>query len=652
MSFLPFLPEATTVAIPKRVGTAKAIRKRVAAGAVGCDACPMQREWPRLLTARMKTQTNKNDDILVLGGMPNHPDDKSGQPFSSELGKMVRDAIPSREMSRVSFGNVARCCGPEVGLQEAAHACGGFLEAEIAAGRFKAILAIGNAALQRFAPGAQVMDSYALKFPIEIGGKSLWCFAVHDPYFVERLKGEWNDGPAMPIFKASIKRFFQGVDEWDNPRVIKLHANDVLLPKTAAEAQEIYEAMEGPLGIDLESSELKPYIKGARLLTGAISDGNLTMAFPIDHPEEQTSWGLAMCLKAATERKWIAHNAGMELVWMTWHAHGEAAFETFDDTMAQARLYFERAGASDLGTVSQIILGTNLKLLSDVRAARIMEYPLSEILPYNGLDAQGSALINRLLKPLVKPEPYQVAIDAVQATSQMELMGLTVDRDQAAALRIHWQKEIDETVDKVFKVYEVREFELQKGRKFSISAPADLGDALVEYGKIHLPKTPKGKQYQTSDEILSRYAEDNPLAKAVLHWRASNKLVSTYIDPVEEAVDRYQDALLHPSYTVLLTRTGRLSSNDPNIQNFPKRKHHELRRMIRARFGHIFLALDYGQLEARVIAMASRDKVFCKAILDGFDVHSFWLDECLKIHPDYLDHLAIETNLVGASGRC
>jgi DNA polymerase-1 len=137
----------------------------------------------------------------------------------------------------------------------------------------------------------------------------------------------------------------------------------------------------------------------------------------------------------------------------------------------------------------------------------------------------------------------------------------------------------------------------------------------------------------------------------VLDYRAANKLVSTYIDPLEEALTINADGLLHPSYTVLLTRTGRLSSNDPNIQNFPKRKHKELRRQIKARFGHVFLALDYGQLEARIIAMASRDRVFCKAIIDGFDVHSAWLDECLKIHPDYLEHLAVETNLVGGDPK-
>lgn len=642
-------------AVAPRGKSARATRHTLAVAATGCDACSVKASWPSLLTARMKTDGPKRADVLVLGGMPTLKDDEKGKPFQSPLGLKVRNLIPSRERERVAYQNVARCAGTEAELTRAAHACSVHLERDILEGDYKAILAVGNAAMQRLAPGTQVSDAYGLRFPVEIAGKTLWAVGLHDAWSIEKMQGMFREGqgPGPAIWNATAKRFFQTFETWPEPHITKLDPAAILYPQNKDDFWDIASEMRGAVGVDLESSRLKPYIVGARLLTGAVSDGAITMAFPIDHPDGSNTWALPALLKLVQERQWIAHNAGMELLWLAYHARRlgiSSDFHAYDDTMAQVRLYFERAGCSDLGTASQLVLGTNLKNLSPVTASRIMEYPLSEILPYNGLDAQGSALIHLALINEVPAKPYKVMLDAIQSTTEMELMGLTIDPAQSTALRLRWQAEIDRTLADAHTLYEVREFEATHGRKFNIGSP-DVGEALVTFGKVKLPRTPAGKQYKTDDATLSVECPDNPLARAVLDYRAATKLVSTYIDPLEAALTSNSDGLLHPSYTVLLTRTGRLSSNDPNIQNFPKRKHKELRRQIRARLGHLFYALDYGQLEARIIAMASRDRVFCKAILEGFDVHSAWLDECLKIHPVYLDHLAIETNMVGGDPK-
>jgi DNA polymerase I-like protein with 3'-5' exonuclease and polymerase domains/uracil-DNA glycosylase len=630
--------------------------KQIAAGAKGCDACPMQRRWSQLLTPRMRISGPADADVLVLGAAPNDFDDKRGKPFESDHGKMISSIIPGHDKNRIAYGYMTRCAsepGKEID-KAAVHACSIHLAEDIARGSYKAILGVGDIPLHHFAPGQFTYEAFGLRFPISIGDKQLWYYPVHDQNFVERLKGRYDDGPAMPILRSDIKRLFRNLDKWERPAPVKLDPAQVIIAKSYADGIELLDAMEGKIGLDFESNMLKPYMIGSQLITGAASDGELTMAWVIEHPEDPNDWGARLALHIAQTRPWIAHNAAMELIWLIDYAKRlgiEPRFQPFDDTMALARLYFERAGMSGLDSVSLIVLGHDVKQLLQVRAARIMEYPLAEVLPYNGLDAQASALIYRRLIDRVNARPYAALLGSVRSTTEMEYRGLTVALEESAALRSIWEAKRHDEEDRAPRIYEAREFQENEGRAFRISAPEDVGLALAKYGKLALPMTPKGKQYQTDDAVLNKLAPDNPLVMSVLAYREANKLISTYIDPIERAHNVYSDGLLHPSYTTMLTRTGRLSSNDPNIQNFPKRKFKELRRQIKARYGHLFFAFDYGQLEARIIAMASRDAAFCKAILNGFDVHGYWLDRLLAIEPSYLDRLAIETNLVGSDPK-
>jgi DNA polymerase-1 len=290
-------------------------------------------------------------------------------------------------------------------------------------------------------------------------------------------------------------------------------------------------------------------------------------------------------------------------------------------------------------------LGIDIKTLSNVVASRINDFPLSEILPYNGLDALASALVYR--KPYMQriaanDSNYARFNEAAISTAYMELMGLPVDLTASAELRAQWQTASQDAVRDVPHIYEVRKFEEERQKEFNLASSRDVGDALAIYGKIPLPRT--AQQYSTSDETLQKLCPEHPLAKAVLAGRSADKMISTYIEPCEQVPSLYYDGMLHPGYTALLTATTRLSSNGPNIQNFPKRKHKELRRQVVPPPGHIFVAFDYGQLEARLIAMASKDRNLCKFILDGFDIHSKWLNNCLDIYPEYLDTLAVEVN--------
>jgi DNA polymerase I-like protein with 3'-5' exonuclease and polymerase domains/uracil-DNA glycosylase len=620
--------------------------------AVGCDACGLRAVWPSILSPRMKAVGPRDADVLILGGNLTQADDMAGAPWSLKgegPDDLIRRAIPRHWQDRVAYQSMVRCYPNRAAAGDLrhAHACSAHLAEDIESRPIKHILAVGSMAVRYFLPGEQINEIYGIRVPLQIGSKIVWFYPVFDPQYVFEAKGKFDDGPVAPVFFADIKRFFAELDRWPAPKIVKANPDDVIIPESYDEAKHLITRMEGKLGHDIETSALKPMRNDAKILTGAFSDGALTIAFPIQHPERSTDWGERLILETLREREWVAHNAGFELLWaldLAERMGEQPCFKPFDDSMAMGRVYHHRHHLLNLGVLTRIHLGVNIKTRSPVNAARIMEYPIAEVLPYNGLDALGSVGIAHEILDTVDGDNYRRFIAAVESTTRMELMGLDVDLEASRRLRTEWQAKADAATQGVRQIYEVKQFEAERGVKFNLASGEDVGDALAIYGKVPLEKTPGGKQYATDDDTLHKLAPDNPLVKAVLAYRESNKIISTYLDPVEEVPVVYRDGKLHPGYTTLLTATTRLSSNGPNIQNFPKRKHKELREQVVAPEGHFFVAFDYGQLEARVIAMASRDRNLMAGIIDGRDIHSDWLENCLNIYPDYLQRLAEETN--------
>jgi DNA polymerase-1 len=485
---------------------------------------------------------------------------------------------------------------------------------------------------------------HGIRFPLRIGGKVVWYFPVLHPAYVLRMGGERS--AVAPIFKADIKTFFANVDRWRPARIADLALDQVQIMRDRAPAEAALARMQRPLAVDLETSKLRPFHRDAKILTAAFSDGDTTIAFPIEHEQAKScTWGRKLLLDTISSTPWIAHNAAFELLWF-WAA-AEAASDdwrpgSFDDTMALGRLYHERETLLSLDDLSRVHLGVAVKELSPVDPRKIENFPLDEVLRYCGLDALASALLYRQLHKQVDRDNYQRILASIVSTVAMERAGLPIDPEASERLRQDWTARKQEVAAEAGRIYEVREFERHMQKPFSISNPNDVGQALAVYGRVPLPKTGSGK-WSTDDAILEKQCKDHPLVSCVHRYREAAKIISTYIEPVTKARQDNADGQLHPGYTTMLTATGRLSSHEPNIQNFPRRRHKEVRRQIVAPDRHLMLAFDYGQLEARVIAMASRDQQLCDAIMHGYDVHQHWLDRLLKLYPTYLQTIAERT---------
>lgn len=638
---------------PAPAGKVQRKQLSVKSGVRGCSACTLRETWPRISSAKMPTYAETDDpDILILGEAPGKTEDQKNRQFVGDSGLYLRQLVPGRFNARIAWQNSVRCRPDKnrTPTPQEVYACSEYLDDDIDRLPIKYILGVGAVPLARFMPrtttNAGIGRIHGNKFPVRVGKHTMWYFPVLHPSYVMRNEGKYDEGPVFPPWAADMRKFFREFETWGKPQIYDLDPRKVIIPGNREEAENLVRRMAGPTGIDIETTDLRPYNKGARLLTASMSDGDTTIAFPINHPDAQNEWGLDFLLTIAETRHWVAHNALFEYVWLLYHSAQENRkrdIHIFEDTMALARLYHQRESILELGLVSNIHLGVNVKALSMVKAARILDYPLKEILVYNGLDSMATAPIYHKLIREVKRDNYEALLARVESFAMMQLLGLDCDAVEARKLQDEWAEKQAVALEQVRGMHEVRQYERKYG-EFNIGSPEQVGRCLVEFGNIALPPTKDEKAYVTDEETLVNLAPDSELVKGLLDWREADKLRGTYIQPLLNIPKNTVDGRLHPCYSPLLVASFRSQSEDPNSQNFPKRKHRELRRPIVVPQGYVMAAFDYGQLQVRILAMESKDRRLIKELLKGVDIHSRWLNNALEIYPTYLERLAHETN--------
>ena len=246
---------------------------------------------------------------------------------------------------------------------------------------------------------------------------------------------------------------------------------------------------------------------------------------------------------------------------------------------------------------------------------------MEEIKEYAAEDADITLQLKEVFSPILdKAETKklfeEIEIPLIPVLASMEMEGINLDIDYLKSMSIDMQKEINEFEQKIYEA---------AGEKFNLASPKQLGDILFEKLKIGGAKQKKTKtgQYATGEEVLSYLANDNPIVAAILEWRQMVKLQSTYIDALPNQVDA-KTKRVHTDYMQTVAATGRLSSNNPNLQNIPIRT--ERGRLIRKAFiardeNYTLLSADYSQIELRIIAALSGEENMIKAFQNNEDIH-------------------------------
>ncbi len=246
---------------------------------------------------------------------------------------------------------------------------------------------------------------------------------------------------------------------------------------------------------------------------------------------------------------------------------------------------------------------------------------LEEIKEYAAEDADITLQLKEVFSPILdKAETKklfdEIEIPLIPVLAAMEMEGINLDEDFLKSMSVTMQKDINEFEQKIYET---------AGEKFNLASPKQLGDILFDKLKIGGAKQKKTKtgQYATGEEVLSYLANDNPIVKDILEWRQMVKLQSTYIDALPNQVDA-TTGRVHTDYMQTVAATGRLSSNNPNLQNIPIRT--ERGRLIRKAFiardeNYTLLSADYSQIELRIIAALSGEENMIKAFQNNEDIH-------------------------------
>lgn len=209
---------------------------------------------------------------------------------------------------------------------------------------------------------------------------------------------------------------------------------------------------------------------------------------------------------------------------------------------------------------------------------------------------------------------YDIELKLASILANMEKEGILVDKDYLDSLEGEIKEKLKTLEEKIYAISE---------EEFNISSPKQLGVILFEKLNIPYPKKSKNSNYSTDKEVLDKIRLFNPIVSLVEEYRMLSKLNSNYVVGLKEQI--MSDNKVHTIYNQCLTRTGRLSSKDPNLQNIPN--HDEYGRLIRKCFvsqeGYTFLSSDYSQIELRLFAELSNVESLKEAFINSEDIHSF-----------------------------
>jgi len=246
---------------------------------------------------------------------------------------------------------------------------------------------------------------------------------------------------------------------------------------------------------------------------------------------------------------------------------------------------------------------------------------LETIKEYAAEDADITFQLKQLFEPQLSKDNLKtlfenVEIPLIPVLADMESEGVKVDINVLNLYSAELQAEIIEVEKEIFDL---------AGETFNISSPLQLGKILFDKLKIvENAKQTKTKQYSTGEEILQKLVNKHPIIEKILDYRSLTKLKSTYVDSLPELTNP-RTGRIHTSYNQAVAATGRLSSNNPNLQNIPIRT--ERGREIRKAFvprneDFVLLSADYSQIELRIIASISEDKGMIYAFNNGLDIHT------------------------------
>jgi DNA polymerase-1 len=650
-----------------------------------CKACPLKhpmhegREW-----------NNKNPDIpaagsskpliYVLGEAPGAQEDAERAHFVGKSGQLLRAQIPREFLPDIRWNNVVRTRPPENREPDyvEVESCRPSIIRDIEHTKPKAIFGFGAIPLSWAAGQSGLNNWRGRRLPVQVGSHTCWFYSFHHPAYITRSRDEAEKRTGRTlrdsdvgsederVFRFDLARAFAEIDSLPPAQVVTtkeaMQGVEWVTDCTQAglariEAFLTWAGEADVVGVDYETNSKRPYAKTAKVLTIAVGTPLRSLAFPYLH--SQAKWSLehrkqlrtiwTAFLNKPRMRKAV-HNLPFELEWSAAHFDDRCLLHSeWEDTMSQAAVLDERTGRgegqrkNEQGPLSLDFLvrqyfGLALKALSTTDTKNLDNEPLVDVLRYNAMDAKFHCMLSDIQMARIRKEGflnlYEDDLYQIAPLTRMQLKGLPVNQDRVEALSAKYTAELRRFDEKIAKYPLVAEFERLKGTRFDPSNNPDVTYLVRDMMKRKEGMRGESGSYSVEEDVLKLIG--NPLTNDILARRKITKVKSTYNDGLRVGgAYLHDDGMLHPQTNTTVTATGRTSMEDPNGQNWPKRNEgqKEVRSQIEAPDEHVMVAIDYGQIQARNIAMESKDPVFVKALWERYDVHMEWAERLAHAYP-------------------
>ncbi|HEY6504693.1 MAG TPA: DNA polymerase I [Chitinophagaceae bacterium] len=322
---------------------------------------------------------------------------------------------------------------------------------------------------------------------------------------------------------------------------------------------------------------------------------------------------------------WVGQNLKYDMLVLKWYDI-EIAGKLFDTMLAH--YVIEPDGKRGMDILSARYLGYEPVHIEELIGKKgkaqgnMRDVELDKIKDYAAEDADITLQLKNVFVPLLKKKEVEKVFNEVEnplvkVLTNMEYEGIKVDVEFLADYSKELQKDAKKAEESVYK---------QAGVRFNLSSPKQLGEVLFDKLKLD-PSAKKTKtgQYQTGEDVLLKLAaKGHQIVDNILAYRELTKLKSTYVDALPQLINR-KTGRVHTTYGQAVAVTGRLQSNNPNLQNIPVRtdRGKEVRKAFVPRDSkHILLSADYSQIELRIVAAISGDKNMCAAFKKGIDIHT------------------------------
>jgi DNA polymerase-1 len=321
---------------------------------------------------------------------------------------------------------------------------------------------------------------------------------------------------------------------------------------------------------------------------------------------------------------WIGQNIKYDLIVLKWYGHSLKG-KLYDTMLAHYVIEPEGKRSMDMLSIKYLnyepvsieaLIGKKGKNQLSMR-----DVPLEQIKEYAAEDADITLQLKQALDPLLLQQEvsdvfYKVEDPLVPVLVDMEFEGVGVDVNFLNTYSKELETDIQLAEESVFK---------QAGLRFNLSSPKQLGEVLFDKMKIDSSaKKTKTGQYATGEDVLQKLSHKHKIVEDILVYRELTKLKSTYVDALPQLINP-KTGRLHTSFNQTVAVTGRLSSNNPNLQNIPIRteKGKEIRKAFVCRGkDYVIVSADYSQIELRIIAAMSGDENMIQSFKDNKDIHT------------------------------